>query len=160
MSTPATPIKSKEEVGVLRRRRVLFMAAVLILLAMIAGCSKKESQPQTQPGMVSNSVDRGGPWRLELKISPERPSMTKPMTFTLHITDEHGQPVNDAKVNAALSMKLMDMGVLAVTFAPQGNGNYAATMKSLDMSGPWNLAVNATQDGKQAKKDFDVNVFD
>jgi nitrogen fixation protein FixH len=142
------------------RRRVLFFAVVLISLAMIVGCSQKERPPQAQAGVASKSADNAGPWRLELKISPEHPSMTKPMALALHITDEHGQPVNDAKVNGSLSMKLMDMGVLAVKFDPKGSGDYEALMKSVDMSGPWNLAVEATQGGKHMKKNFDVNVFD
>jgi len=47
---------------------------------------------------------------MELKISPDHPSMTKPMTLQLHIADEHGQPVNDAQVSGSLTMKVMDMG--------------------------------------------------
>lgn len=142
------------------RRRILFMAIVLIVVGMMAGCSQKNSQPPAQSAVASNSADTAGPWRLELKISPDHPSMIKPMTLALHITDEQGQPVNDAKVSGALSMKLMDMGVLPVTFVPQGSGNYAAAMKSVDMSGPWNLTVDATQGGTHMKKNFDVNVFD
>ena len=52
--------------------------------------------------------------------------MAKPLTFTLHITDEHAQPVNAAEVNGVLTMKSMDMGATQVKFAPKGNGDYEA----------------------------------
>ena len=64
---------------------------------------------------------------MELKVSPEHPSMAKPMTFTLHITDEHAQPVNGAEVNGALTMKVMDMGTTQLKFTPKGNGDYEAS---------------------------------
>jgi hypothetical protein len=131
------------------------LAATLVLML---ACGKKESQP-SQTSSASTS-DAAGPLRIGLKISPEHPSMTKPITFSLHVTDEQGQPVSDAQVNGGLTMKLMDMGATKLAFVPKGNGNYEASVKSVDMSGPWNLAVDATQGGKHVKKDLDVTVFD
>ena len=66
---------------------------------------------------------------MELKISPDHPSMTKPITFTIHLADERGQPVNDAQVSGALTMKVMDMGTTQLKFSPKGNGDYEASMK-------------------------------
>ena len=86
--------------------------------------------------------------------------MVKPMTFTLHITDDQAQPINAAEVNGALTMKLMDMGTTQLKFAPKGNGDYEAAMKSMDMSGPWNLAVDASQGTVHAKKSFEFTVYD
>ena len=97
---------------------------------------------------------------MDLKVSPDHPRMVKPMTFTLHITDEHAQPVNAAEVNGALTMKLMDMGTTQLKFAPKGNGDYEAAMPSMDMSGPWNLAVDASQGPVHAKKSFEFTVYD
>ncbi|MGB8887231.1 MAG: FixH family protein [Candidatus Korobacteraceae bacterium] len=110
--------------------------------------------------MSANSADSASPWRIELKISPDHPSMTKPMTFKLHIADERGQPVNDAQVSGALTMKVMDMGTTQVKFSSKGNGDYEASIKSMDMSGPWNLAVDIANGSVHAKKNFDVTVFD
>ena len=97
---------------------------------------------------------------MTLKIVPDHPSMTKPMTFTLHITYDHGQAVNDAIVNAALTMKLMDMGTTKLTFSPKGNGDYEASVKGVDMSGPWNLAIDVTHGSTHAKRDFEVTMSD
>ena len=86
--------------------------------------------------------------------------MNKPVTFQVHVTDVNGQPVNDAEVNGALTMKLMDMGATQLKFAPKGNGDYEASVKSLDMSGPWSMSVNAKRGGATGKQNFDVNIFD
>ncbi len=86
--------------------------------------------------------------------------MTKPITFTVRITGEHAQPVTDAAVNAALTMKSMDMGTTQLKFAVKGNGDYEATLKDMDMSGPWNLAVDAVQGSTHVKHSFEVTVSD
>ncbi len=97
---------------------------------------------------------------MTLKIVPDHPSMTKPMTFTLHITYDHGQPVNDATVNGALTMKVMDMGTTKLAFSPKGNGDYEASVNGVDMSGPWNLAIDVAEGTTHVKKDFGVTVSD
>ena len=86
--------------------------------------------------------------------------MTKPITFHVHVADPQGQPVTDAQVTGELTMKLMDMGTTKVTFTPKNNGDYEAQVKSLDMSGPWILAIDAKRGSTEAKQTFDVNVFD
>ena len=97
---------------------------------------------------------------MDLKVSPDHPRMVKPLTFTLHITDDHAQPINGAEVNGALTMKEMNMGTTQVKFVPKGNGDYEAAMKSMDMSGPWNLAVDASHGQVRAKKSFAFTVYD
>ena len=97
---------------------------------------------------------------MDLKVSPDHPRMVKPLTFTLHIADDHAQPVNGAEVNGALTMKLMDMGTTQVKFVSKGNGDYEASMKNMDMSGAWNLAVDASQGPVHANKSFEFTVYD
>ena len=121
------------------------------------GCDNQKEKAQAAGPAAAEMV---GPWRMQLKLSPNHPSMTKPVTFALHITDEHGRPVNDAQINGALTMKLMDMGVTKLTFASKGNGNYEAPPKSLDMSGPWNVAIEATQGNTHVNHSFDVVIYD
>jgi nitrogen fixation protein FixH len=111
-------------------------------------------------GLLLACRSTAAPLRMTLKIAPDHPTMTKPMTFTLHLTDDHGQPVNDATVNGALTMKLMDMGTTKLAFSPKGHGDYEASVKGTDMSGPWNLAIDVAQGTKQAKKNFDVTISD
>jgi len=142
----------KDQTGI-PSAKLTYCAVLLIALLAVAACQKKQSAS-------AGSIATAGPWRLELRTIPDRPSMTKPMTFKLHITDDHGQPVSDATVNGSLTMKLMDMGVTPVKFAAKGNGEYEATMNGMDMSGPWNLAIDVAQGSTHAKKDFEVTVSD
>lgn len=86
--------------------------------------------------------------------------MTKPITLQVQVTNTQGQPVRDAQVSGALTMKVMDMGTTQLKFEPKGNGSYAASIKGLDMSGPWSLSVDAKQGGSESRQSFDVNVFD
>jgi nitrogen fixation protein FixH len=112
------------------------------------------------PGCISKNSGSAGPLHLEMTVSPERPSLNKPVTFQVQVTGGDGQPVNDAEVNGALTMKVMDMGATHLRFTPKGNGEYEASVTSLDMSGPWGLTVTAKHGGATAKQNFDVNVFD
>jgi nitrogen fixation protein FixH len=113
-----------------------------------------------QQAALSPVPGEAGPWHMDLKVSPDHPRMVRPLTFTLHITDDHAQPVTGAEVNGALTMKEMDMGTTQVKFAPKGNGDYEAAMTSMDMSGRWNLAVDASQGPIHATKSFEFTVYD
>jgi nitrogen fixation protein FixH len=128
-------------------------------MALTLGCSQKPNAPEKQEA-ASPTPAETGPWHVELNISPEHPSMAKPIIFTLHITDEHAQPVSAAEVTGAVTMKLMDMGTTQLRFAPKGNGDYQASLKDMDMSGPWKLAVDASQGAVHVKKSFEFTVYD
>ena len=162
--TNTAVIRTEERVYRLgTHHRILLYAAMAATLGLTLGCGKKAAeQPEARPQTAASSSpqDPASPWRMELKISPDHPSMTKPITFQLHIADQRGQPVNDAQVSGSLTMKLMDMGTTPLKFSPKGNGDYETSMKSVDMSGPWGLAVDAAQGSTHAKQNFDVTVFD
>ena len=86
--------------------------------------------------------------------------MVRPATFAVHITDSAGRPVENAQVTGSLNMTLMDMGRTAVKFTPKGNGDYEATVRSFDMSGPGDLTIEASQGAIRARRVFPVTVFD
>jgi nitrogen fixation protein FixH len=86
--------------------------------------------------------------------------MVRPATFTQHITDSAGKPVENAQVTGSLNMTLMGMGKTAVKFQSKGNGVYEVTVPSFDMSDPWEIAVEAMQNNMHAHKVFLVTVFD
>ena len=143
------------------RQRRVFFAVLTVSLAFAPGCTQQKSAPEKQQQAApSPASSEASPWHLDLKVSPDHPRMVKPMTFTLHITDDHAQPINDAEVNGALTMKLMDMGTTQVKFVSKGNGDYEASMKDMDMSGAWKLAVDASQGPVHAKKSFEFTVYD
>ncbi len=97
---------------------------------------------------------------MELRISPDHPRMVRPLILTLHITDEHAQPVTGAEVNAALTMKDMDMGTTQLKFATKSDGDYEALLTGMDMSGVWNLAVDASNGPLHSRKTFEFTVYD
>jgi hypothetical protein len=131
--------------------RLILGCVLSIFLVLFAGeCSKRDAS--------SSAVV--GPWKLELNVSPDHPSMTKPITFLLHVEDLQGHAVNDVTVTGTLAMKTMDMGTSAVTFAPKGNGDYIASVKDMDMSGQWKLTIEAAQGSTHVTKDFEVTVSD
>ncbi len=135
-------------------------AVLLAGLAFALACNQKANAPEQQQQAASSVSSETGPWHLALKVSPEHPSMAKPLTFTLRITDEHEQLVNAAEVNGVLTMKSMDMGATQLKFTPKGNGDYEASRKDMDMSGAWNLAVDAAQGSTHVKQSFEVVVND
>ncbi len=142
--------------------RRMLCAALAASLVWMLGCGRKtDHQPPEQSAASAHGpADSTSPWRMQLKISPDHPSMTKPISFQLHLADQNGQPLNDAQVNGSLTMKVMDMGTTQLKFSPQGNGDYEASIKSIEMSGPWNLAVDVGSGAVHAQKNFDVNVFE
>jgi len=141
--------------------RCLACAIFAISLAFTLGCNQSATAPaKQQQAALSPASTEVGSWHIDLKVSPDHPRMVRPLTFTLHITDGHAQPVIGAEVNGALTMKEMDMGTTRVKFAPKGKGDYEAAMTSMDMSGPWNLAVDASQGPIHAKKSFEFTVYD
>lgn len=86
--------------------------------------------------------------------------MTKPIKFRVHIDDGQGHAVANAKVNGILSMQSMDMGKTALKFGSRGNGDYEIRLKDVDMSGEWDLAIEAVQGNTHVKEDFHVIVSD
>jgi nitrogen fixation protein FixH len=138
----------------------LACAIFAMSLAFTLGCSQKTSTPEQQQSLSSANSIEASPWHVDLKVSPDHPRMVRPLTLTLHITDDHAQPVTDAEVNGALTMKEMNMGTTQLKFAPKGNGDYEAAMKSMDMSGLWSLAVDALQGPVHAKMSFAFTVYD
>ncbi len=97
---------------------------------------------------------------MDLAISPDPPRMIKPVSFTLHITGANGQPVTDATVTGTLTMKSMEMGKTELKFASKGNGDYEASINEMDMSGDWNLALDAAVGPSHQKKTFAFTVGD
>jgi len=98
--------------------------------------------------------------KLELTVTPDDPRMVRPATFSVHITDSAGKPVENARATGSLNMVLTDMGKIEVHFDPKGNCDYEATVKSFDMSGPWELSVDTVQSTVRAHKVFQFTVLD
>jgi nitrogen fixation protein FixH len=150
MTTESPPARTR---SIFRSRGVSVSALVLVIIAL-TDCSK--SSPPSIPALD----DAAAGWALVLRVAPDHPRMVRPATFTLHVTDGAGKPVENAQVTGSLNMTLMDMGKTAVKFQSRENGVYEVTVPSFDMSGPWEIAIDVVQDRMHAHKIFPVAVFD
>ena len=150
MTTESTPARIR---SIRLSRRIGVSTLVLIGIALTS-CSKSPA-PAT-----SVLDDPAAGWSLVLTVAPDHPRMVRPATFTLNITDSAGRPVENATVTGSLNMTLMDMGKTAVKFPSKGNGVYEVTVPSFDMSGPWEIAIDAVQNRIHAHKVFPVTIFD
>jgi nitrogen fixation protein FixH len=126
-----------------------------ITLSLNAGCAQKAASPSPRDDNSDAS-----PLRITLTISPDHPRMVKPITFTLHIVDPQGKPVDGLQVNGSLNMRAMNMGETQVKFDGKGNGDYEGSVKDTDMSGPWTITVDASQGKRHAQKNFEFVVGD
>jgi nitrogen fixation protein FixH len=136
-------------------------AIVLVVILASTGCSRKGPAPATEqtPSAAASEASNSG-WKLDLTVAPDHPRMVHPVTFAVHIADTGGKPVENAQLTGVLSMALMDMGKTAVKFGSKGNGDYEATVPSFDMSGPWELTVDASQGTLHSHQVFQLTVFD
>jgi nitrogen fixation protein FixH len=92
---------------------------------------------------------------MALTTSPAQPVSGEDTTFEVTLNDASGQPVAGAKVEAALEMKIMDMGKNVVTLADKGNGVYQGKGQ-FTMSGPWDVVVTANKAGASGAQRFEV----
>ncbi len=88
-------------------RHLYFVCALIAITFLSPACGRKAG-------------GASGPLHLELAVSPNHPSMTKPIIFQVHVTGANGQLVSDAEVNGGLTMKIMDMGTTQLKFTSKG----------------------------------------
>lgn len=130
--------------------RTIYISALIATLVLSTACKKKSAAGSEADGQL----------KLTLTVSPEHPRMSMPATLRVHVTDPTTNPVTDAVVTGTLTMKIMDMPPVPLTFTSVGNGFYETTVTKLDMSGPWGVAVVAKQGGAESNETFDVTVLD
>jgi hypothetical protein len=132
---------------------VVMLMAVLTLT--LTGCQNQNSEPVARPSAANPAP--ASPWKLTLVIVPDPPLSGRPVVFHLSVTDMAGKPITGAHVTAALIMPLMDMGKNEVAFAERGGGNYEGR-GNFTMTGPWNVLVTASAQGKSGQQTFAVAV--
>ena len=130
--------------------RTICVTALMATLVLATACKKKPAA----------AAEADGQLKLTLAVSPEHPRMSRPATLRVHVTDPTTNPVTDAVVTGTMTMKIMDMPPVQLTFTSVGNGFYETTMNKLDMSGPWGIVVVAKQGAAVSTENFDVTVFD
>lgn len=126
---------------------------LLFLACLCAGCASHTAAPT-----LMTAPSASAPLKITLELSPALPRSLDPTRFIVHITDEQGKPVTDAKVGIRLSMPEMDMGKNDVEAKPGGAaGTYAGTGR-FTMSGKWQAAVTAKGGKAEAAQTFPMQV--
>ena len=123
----------------------IFAAAVLSSLPPPAKAlaSIGNASAQVGPGRVVSVVSHG-PYRLELRVSPNRAA--QPNEFALRITRD-GQPLRGAQVTSTFTMLDMEMGAQSYHLAEQAPGTYGKSLSSLVMVGRWGLSFQVQPPG-------------
>ncbi|RAQ97000.1 copper resistance protein CopC [Thermogemmatispora tikiterensis] len=100
------------------------------------------------PNAPPATVQQVGDLTVSLLITPGR--VNRPNTVVILLTDSHGQPVTNARLNLAINMVLMDMGTVQQTLS-QGQPAYVATFPpraTFDMEGLWKLELTIERPGQ------------
>lgn len=134
----------------LKNFRTLCLIALIAAVVLAAACKKKPPADTEGDGQL----------KLTLAFSPQPPRMSKPTILRVHVTNATSDPVTDAVVTGTMTMKLMDMPPIPLTFTSVGNGFYEITVNNIDMSGPWGVVVVAKEGGTKTSEDFDVTVME
>jgi nitrogen fixation protein FixH len=129
-------------------KRKAFILLALIFLLSFAACSQKGSGAMTQTADGITGV---------LTLDPDPPETMIPVTFSLELSDENGQPVENADVSYDLTMPAMKMPPNKPSADEQQNGLYQ-TRTTLSMAGDWQAEASINLNGKITTLIFDFKV--
>ena len=126
-------------------KRIIFFAVIMLLAAGVVFAKDFEVKK------------KAGDFEVEAVIDTNPPT-TGDNNITVTIKDAAGKPVTDAKVTIDYSMPAMP-GMAAMNYktdATQKGDAYKAVM-NLSMSGPWNIVVKISRDGRRATMKFNID---
>jgi len=86
------------------------------------------------------------PAMMQVHLDQQRPVANGFTTLELHLTDTEGLPIEQAKVLPNARMTNMSMVTNQIHIESLGHGIYLAQLQ-LDMSGPWEISIEAHADG-------------
>ena len=137
--------------------RYLTLAALLLLI-LFAGCrSSEQPKPSPQGQAEASAKATQSPLQMTLETDPAKVVEEKQFTFRVRVTDQAGNPVQDAALHGALTMTLMDHGKQEMDFVHKSAGIYEASAKA-EMAGGWELNVTAKRGAETTTKNFPLRV--
>jgi hypothetical protein len=131
------------------RHFFLFLGLVILTI----GCKSTPPSHEADTNPVEHAL------RVSVNTAPPEPRMDKPFTVRTQLFDAAGGPVTGAKISGALSMKEMDHGKTEFEFTEKGHGVYEGISK-VEMSGEWNLHLNAEHGSDRLQQDIPITVGD
>jgi copper transport protein len=153
-TTPGLVAASPRAAGLLRQTvggEVLLLAGAVLAAAVLTSlappppalASVGRSAATVGPGPVRAVVQRG-PYRLELRVAPNRVAV--PNDFSLRLTRD-GRPVRGAEVDATFTMLDMEMPQLTYTLPESSPGLFARSAPALVMVGRWGVRFDVRPPG-------------
>lgn len=100
----------------------------------------------------------GGTKEFQVKLStPKTFTEGKAYPMQIKITDQKGNPVKGAHVNAEVNMKNMDHGTVPVTVEETEDGKYIG-LANLAMNGDWIASIKVEKNGKSVEEEKEFSV--
>ncbi len=107
---------------------------------------------------AADQVRTGGPYTLELRTTPDQPTVLEQETLSVTVRDAAGHPVDGAALQVQPTMVTMPMSEPTTLAHPLGGGRYTATLR-FDMPGAWQLVVTLSMpDRASYTVTFDTSV--
>ncbi len=127
-------------------RVVSSVGILLILVSLVAGCSRGEDDDSDSTLGVT----------VEIAVTPDPPAVG-PATVEVILTDEAGDPINGADLEIQGTMSHAGMEPVIVDATESQNGRYVSQGFEFSMGGDWIVTVRGTlPDGEQIEQTFDL----
>lgn len=125
----------------------LALVALVLASALLAGC-------RGDPRASDDDV----PVRVHVATAPT-PPIVGPVRTVLTLTDDDGEPVDDARVRIEGTMTHAGMTPVHDSAVHQGSGRYVVSDFEFTMSGDWILIIRITlPDGREAVREHPLRV--
>jgi hypothetical protein len=127
-------------------KKFLLMLFMLIFITDTSVAREYKARKKTADYTVDMAIDRN-------------PPIVDKNRLTLEIRDNNGRLVTNAKVLVNYYMPPMPgMPPMNYKTYAKPSGNQYAVLMDLIMSGPWNIVIKITRDGKAATVRFAIDV--
>ena len=131
----------------------MHVVVAALVLAALAGCSKRERPATEATSTAPSSAQRVGPFQVSITNRPVRP-VVGDNTFTVTVGDSTGRPVRGASLSAVVSMPAMGAMPRMESrgeFREVKAGTYEAGY-GIQMQGDWDVEFSIrAPDGRQAE---------
>lgn len=134
----------------------LFLIAAL--LALLTACSANASGPPHFDGAARASV--AGLFYGSVRSTPTPPPVNQMHTWTLHLEDESGNPIEDAEITVDGDMPEHGHGLPTQPRVTEylGDGDYLVEGMQFQMGGEWYVEFTLTANGATDTLRFDFRL--
>jgi uncharacterized GH25 family protein len=129
-------------------RKLILAIGLLISAAMILAACSSGAAPADSTG--------ANPVTIQVESNPN-PAKMGDVTFTLSITDQNGNPVENARVDVYVDHTDMTGMSMSGAATEQGAGKYAIDA-NFSMTGNWKMTVYVRKDSLDYQEDIGLTI--